>query len=58
MENLLFAILLALNSYFGAATTPEYPNDIDIQKKAQYILENNLYKVNDSGVIIDPTISL
>lgn len=59
MENLLFAIIMALNSLLPASgSLSNYPDDNAKLEKAKYILENNLYKVDDGGVIIDPNVSL
>lgn len=61
MPDILIAILIVLNSLFSqsvptASTTSSY-TDQEILNKANYIFENNLYKVNDGGVIIDPGVS-
>ncbi|MEO5571297.1 MAG: hypothetical protein ABIT08_05540 [Bacteroidia bacterium] len=61
MPDILIAILIALNSLFvqNAAANAATPySEQEILKKANYIFENNLYKVNDGGVIMDPDVSL
>lgn len=57
--DLLIAILIAINSILTPSAV--YNSSLNDEKRieaANYILENNLYKVSDSGVIIDPDVSL
>lgn len=57
--DLLIAILIAINSILTPSAV--YDSSLNTEtriKEAKYILENNLYRVNNGGVIIDPDVSL
>ena len=58
MGNLLFAILMALNALFPPSGTLGTATNEERLEKAQYILDNDLYRTIDGGVIIDPDVSV
>lgn len=59
MENLVIAILMALNSFSSVSGEPTGAMTQQEQvEKAQFILDNDLYRECDGGVIIDPGVSV
>jgi hypothetical protein len=59
MENLVIAIVMALNSFASASGEPATTMTQEERvEKAQYILDNDLYRESDGGVIIDPGVSV
>lgn len=58
MGDLLIAILMALKTLFPpepGTSTAEY--EAKRLETAQYVLDNNLYRVEDGGVQIDPDVT-
>jgi hypothetical protein len=60
MENLVIAIMMALQTLFPKDVTGYSIDEYNqkIREKAEYIYENNLYREQTGGAIIDPGVTL